>query len=167
MRLNFNNIESLKENHFKGFISIKELWSNQDIIPKTMGVYLILNPNLNNIKFIKKGVGGFFKNKNPNVSIDILTKEFVPNSLVIYIGKAGSKNNKSTVHSRLKQYLKFGQGKKTGHWGGRLIWQLENYKDLLVCWKTIENEEPREIEKKLILEYKKEFERLPFSNLSH
>ena len=167
MKLNFNCIESLKANHFKGFISIKELWNNQDNIPKTMGIYFILNPNLNNIKFMDNGVGGFFRNQDPNVSIDVLAQEFVPNSLVIYIGKAGSENNISTIHSRVKLYLKFGQGKKVGHWGGRLIWQLENYKDLLVCWKTIENKEPREIESNLILEYREEFGRLPFANLSN
>lgn len=163
--MNFNNIDDLKQNNFKGFISIEKLWEDNSMIPNTKGIYLILNPNLDN-KFMEKGVGGFFKNKNPNISINELANEFVPNSLIIYIGKAGTIKNKSTIKTRLKQYLKFGQGKKIGHWGGRLIWQLKNHKDLLVCWKTIDNKEPREIEAKLILEYQKQFnEKRPFANL--
>jgi len=29
--------------------------------------------------------------------------------------------------------MKFGQGSPTGHWGGRYIWQLEDYKKLIIC----------------------------------
>lgn len=43
--------------------------------------------------------------------------------------------------------MSFGQGKPVGHWGGRLIWQLEDVKDLIVCWKVLEKEEPRDVEK--------------------
>ena len=60
----------------------------------------------------------------------------------------------------------FGQGKPVGHWGGRLIWQLEDAKDLIVCWKVLEKEEPREEEKKMIQAFKKQHEgKRPFANL--
>lgn len=164
--MNFNNLDELKNNQFEGFLSIEELWQNNSIIPNTKGVYLIINPYLDNIDFLEHGVGGFFKNKNPNISIKELSNNFVPNSLVIYIGKAGTLNNKSTLKTRIKQYLKFGQGKKVGHWGGRFIWQLTNHKKLLICWKNTENIEPREIEKLLISQFKLQFNnQRPFANL--
>lgn len=158
--IDFNNFNKLKNNKFQGFNTIEELWNDNSIIPNKKGVYLILNKN-ENIEFLEEGVGGFFQNRNPNVSIDRLTNEFVSNSLVIYIGKA---NN---LKSRLNQYLRFGKGLNSPHWGGRFIWQIQQHKELIICWKTLSDDEnPREIEKQLILEYKKQFNnKRPFANL--
>ena len=158
--IDFNNLNKLKNNKFQGFNTIEELWNNNSIIPNKQGVYLVLNKN-ENINFLEKGVGGFFKNKNPNVQIDRLTNEFVPNSLVVYIGKANNLRN------RLNQYLRFGQGLNSPHWGGRFIWQIQQHKELIICWKILsDNDNPREIEKQLILEYKKQFNnKRPFANL--
>lgn len=159
--MNFNDIEELKQNDFKGFISIEKLWENNSIIPNTQGVYLVLNKNKNDIRFLETGVGGFYQNHNPNVSIDILTSEFVPNSLVVYIGKANNLRN------RIRQYLSFGNGNNAPHRGGKYIWQLENHKDLLFCWKELsKNENPKSIESQLIINYKKQFNnKRPFANL--
>lgn len=60
----------------------------------------------------------------------------------------------------------FGQGKPVSHWGGRLIWQLEDAKDLIVCWKVLEKEEPRNVEKEMIQEFKEQHKgKRPFANL--
>ncbi len=163
--INFNDVNSLKENGFTGFKSVNELWNNRSDIPKERGVYLVLNPNSQNPGFINPGVGGFFKNRNPNVPIEELKRNFVPASLVTYIGKAGSTTGNATLHSRLGQYLRFGQGKKVGHWGGRLIWQLENHPDLLLCWKPTPGEEPRDLERNFISSFINQFSMLPFANL--
>ena len=77
----------------------------------------------------------------------------------MYIGKATS------LKKRLGQYLRFGQTKNVGHYGGRYIWQLKNHSDLIVCWKTTPQYDPREIEKGLILDFKREFGERPFANL--
>ena len=112
------------------------------------------------------GTGGFFKGKNPNVSFETLKKNWVDNAKVMYIGKAGSNNGNATLHSRLNQYLKFGQGKNIGHWGGRLIWQFKNSSDLIVCCKKLPAEEPREVEGALIQSFIKQFGKRPFANLA-
>ena len=112
------------------------------------------------------GFGGHFKDKNPNVSIDILKENWVDNSLIVYIGKAGNESSKATLNSRLKQYLYFGQGRKAAHWGGRLIWQLKDSDQLLVCWKKSPNDDPRAIEKKLIKNFVTEYGKRPFANLT-
>lgn len=158
--IDFNSKESLFENGFRGFKSVKELRNDTSIIPNEEGVYLVLNFNLNDTDFLEKGTGGFFKNKDPNVSIEELHKNFVDNSLVVYIGKANS------LRRRIKQYLDFGEGKKVGHRGGRYIWQIEHNNELIFCWKVIQNKVPREVEKDLIGAYKKQFGgRRPFANL--
>ena len=158
--MNFNDIEELKQNNFEGFISVEKLWEDSSMIPNTQGVYLVLNQNKENIKFLETGVGGFYQGHNPNVPIDTLTNEFVPNSSVVYIGKANDLRN------RIRQYLSFGQGNNAPHRGGKYIWQLENHRQLIFCWKTIENENPKLIESQLISKYKQQFtHKRPFANL--
>ena len=88
-------------------------------------------------EFLSRGTGGFFKGKDPNVSITELGTNWVKNTCVVYIGKAGT-----TLRKRLNQYLKFGNGQNIGHWGGRYIWQIKNSGNLLLCWKPTPDEDP-------------------------
>jgi hypothetical protein len=71
------------------------------------------------------------------------------------------------LQSRLRQYFSFGQGKNIGHYGGRLIWQLENSKELIVCWKALPAEDPRAIEADYIQQFVNEFSKRPFANLAN
>lgn len=162
--MDFNDIYSLKNNGFSGFKSIRELWNDKTCIPNIKGVYLVLDQN-GRPDFVIPGVGGFFKGKDPNVSIAELSDNHVPDSLVVYIGKAGGPTSMATLHSRLGQYLRFGQGKNVGHWGGRLIWQLKNHRGLLLCWKPTPDDDPREVEKLLIGNYEKQYGKKLFANL--
>ncbi|WP_292264880.1 hypothetical protein [Butyricimonas sp.] len=160
--MKFKSIEELKREGFIGFVSINELWQDASCISKEKGVYLVLHVKEGKPTFLEKGSGGFFKEKNPNVSLHELNENWVVGTPVIYIGKAGGRS--ATLHSRLSQYLKFGQGKNIGHWGGRFIWQIENAGDLLICWKPVEK--PEEMERELIQSFKKEyFGKRPFANL--
>ncbi len=165
--MDFNNLNELQEFGFTGIKSISSLWNDKKIIPKEKGVYLILNPYFEKpANFLEIGVGGYFKGKNPNVPIKELEKNYVGNSLIVYIGKAGNPEGKATLFSRLGQYLRFGKGKNVGHWGGRYIWQLANHQELIICWKPTPNKNPREVEKELIEGYVKEFGVRPFANLT-
>lgn len=166
MTVNFNDIDDINKNGFLGFKTVAELWTERSSIPKIKGVYLIINPIYEKAEFINPGVGGFFKGKDPNVSIAELRCNYVENSQVIYIGKAGSPTGQATLNSRLGQYLRFGKTKNVGHWGGRLIWQLKNHSDLIFCWKPTLKEDPRVVEKQLLSEYIKQFGRRPFANLT-
>lgn len=164
--MNFNNIDDIKKNGFTGFKTVKELWTDKSNIPKTKGVYLVINLTFKKSEFIYPGVGGFFKGKNPNVPIAELKGNHIDNSLVVYIGKAGSPKGHATLNSRLGQYLRFGETKNVGHWGGRLIWQLKNHKSLIFCWKSTPKDDPRVIEKQFLSEYIKQFGVRPFANLT-
>ena len=160
--MNFSK-EALIDDGFEGFISVKDLWIDKSIIPRQMGVYMVLNME-SNVEFINPGVGGFFKGKDPNVDIPQLKEKFV-NATVVYIGKAGGISSKATLFSRIGQYLGFGQTKNIGHYGGRYIWQLKNHENLLFCWKPLENEEPVVVEKELLSFFIQEYGKLPFANL--
>lgn len=164
--MDFNNIDEIKKAGFIGFKKMSELFVDSSSIPKIKGIYLVLNPNFKKAEYLQIGSGGHFKGKNPNVIIDELKSNWVENSLVVYIGKAGSDTSKATLNTRLKQYFGFGQGKNIGHWGGRLIWQLKNSNDLIVCWKPLLNDDPRTTENTLIKKFVSEFSKRPFANLA-
>ena len=152
--------KDLEQKGFLGFVTIKKLTDNPDLAPTQKGVYMILRESENTPEFMKVGTGGFFKGKDPNVSISELQNNWVNNTPILYIGKATS------LQSRLKQYMNFGQGKNVGHYGGRLIWQLKDSQNFIVCWKPLTNEEPRKYEENLIKNFKKEHnEERPFANL--
>lgn len=116
--------------------------------------------------FLEVGTGGFFKEQDPNVAVEELQEKWVDGSHVMYIGKAGGKEGKATLKSRLKQYLGFGAGKAVGHRGGRYIWQLSDSRSLVVCWKILHDEEPRDVEARMIQDFKREHNgQRPFANL--
>ena len=144
--VDFNDINELKKFGFMGFKSVAELNLNPNLLPAQMGVYLVLNFSDQKVNFLTKGVGGFFKGKDPNLPIFDLESNWVEKCRTVYIGKAGSLNGNATLRSRLNQYLKFGQGKNIGHYGGRLIWQLEHHLALIFCWLPLTETELRDLE---------------------
>ena len=60
--------------------------------------------------------------------------------------------------------MSFGKGSNVGHWGGRLVWQLADSDQLLVAWKQTE-EDPRQVEKDMIKEFRNQYGARPFANL--
>ena len=167
MNMEFKTIEDIKQQGFVGFIRMGELYMDESRIPEKQGVYMVLYTETVTPNFINPGTGGFFKGENPNVSADILIKNWVKDTVVVYIGKAGGSGIKATLKKRIHDYLRFGQGSKVGHKGGRLIWQIKNSRNLLVCWKPLFSGEPRVVEAALIQEFVNQFGKLPFANLTY
>jgi hypothetical protein len=165
MKIKFDDIEEIKNAGFSGFKRMSELFVDSSAIPRTKGIYLVLY--LSNLppEFTATGSGGYFKGKNPNISLAGLESNWVNNTIVVYIGKGGKDGSKATINSRLQQYFKFGQGGNVGHYGGRLIWQIKNSRDLVVCWKELPNQDPKTIESQLIQQFYSLFSVRPFANL--
>lgn len=161
----FKTLEDIKEQGFVGFIKISDLMRDTSIIPREPGVYIVLYPETNEPTFLDHGTGGCFNCTDPNMPVSYLKQKWVNDTIVVYIGKAGGNGNKATLSKRLRMYLRFGQGKPVGHYGGRLIWQIKNSRELLFCWKTIISEEPRKVESELIREFVEYYTKKPFANL--
>lgn len=158
--------ETLKKQGFSGFKTIAELNQNDTCIPNRMGVYLVLRESLDTPKFLSEGTGGHFKGKDPNVPISELQNNWVAGENIVYIGKAGSSTSSTNLKKRLRQLVSFGYGNPVGHWGGRYLWQLEDAKNLIVCWMTLDNIEPEKLESQLIAEFKEQHAGMrPFANL--
>jgi len=105
------NRDYLQAQGFEGFKTVGELIDGaKTLIPAQKGVYLVLRESVSAPQFLTKGTGGFFKGKNPNVSLAELEENWVANTPVLYIGKAGGTSSSATLQKRLAQYLRFGQG---------------------------------------------------------
>lgn len=157
--LSYSNIEELKKAGFVGFKTVAEMKQyGRRILPDSGGIYMIIRPYTNKPLFLPIGTGGHYKGKNPNVSVQELNDNWVENTCVLYIGKATS------LKTRVSTYMSFGKGAAVGHWGGRLLWQLADADEMLVCWKETE-EIPRKVEEGLIADFKKIYGQWPFANL--
>lgn len=157
----FDSIDSLKRAGFEGFVCLSVAIQNTKL---QSGVYLVLrDPALGSPRFRPKGTGGWFKRKNPNVDPSELDENWVDSALVLYIGKADVGKSGRGVSKRLDELHRFGSGKPVAHRGGKLLWQVADSNNFLVCWKYCDS--PRAEEKKLLDHFERTYGKLPYANL--
>ena len=153
-------VTGLQKLGFEGFCPVKDLRasSGRSPAPTTNGVCLVIREQKDRPKFLDPGTGGYFKGRDPNVSIDELENNWVEDALIIYVGSS------SNLQRRIEQLIRFGRGENVGHYGGRLMWQIADAEDFKVCWKPVANKTQG---KKLVLvEFKRAHQgRRPFANL--
>lgn len=70
---------------------------------------------------------------------------------ILYFGKAECKLG---ILERLTKYRRFGNGKRSGHSGGRAIWQLEDAQNLKVYWRVTGDQNADDEEGTLIEAFK-------------
>ena len=156
----------LKEYGFDGFVTISYLKvSGCNVIPREKGVYVVAKEDSEPVDFLKTSVGGHFKDQDPTVEISELQAKWVDDAYVVYIGKAGGIESRATLFSRIDQFIKFGKGKKIGHWGGRYVWQLKDADKLVLAWKSLSDKNPKTEETNLIEEFRNQYGKRPFANL--
>lgn len=146
---------------FQGFHKIKDIRENNVLLPRSKGVYIVYRESLGKPNFREEGTGGLYQGKDPNVTEDTLWKNWIDNANILYIGQTGG-----SLRNRIRLYMRFGNGKPVAHWGGRLIWQLSDSENLLIAYKELSDDSPREVEKYLLYKFMARYaDRLPFANL--
>ena len=93
---NFNSIQFLKNEGFKGFISYRNLNMNEGSISERPGIYFVINPNYKKPEFINPEFVDHIKEKILTTVLNIL-KKYVKNAQVMYIGKAGGTGVNATL----------------------------------------------------------------------
>lgn len=152
--------DMMESSGFEGFVTVTDLWDGGlKRIPELSGVYMVLRVSDQQPEFLEVGSGGHFKGKEPNVPVDVLKANWVKETPVLYIGKATS------LRKRISQYLRFGQGKPVGHWGGRYIWQLADATQLLFCWMPVDGNADA-VETDMICRFRERYGCRPFANLA-
>ena len=151
-----------------GKMTIAELRKLPDwnVIPAAPGTYRVVADVGFTPQYRNKSSTIPFKGKDPSIDVAVLKDKWVNSAQVIYIGKAGGLNQRATLRQRIKAYIKFGNGLKAAHWGGRYIWQLENVDELYLEWETCgADEEPATLEHNELVAFKNHYGKLPFANL--
>ena len=152
-------VNALKMDVFNGFVRVFNLRGDAlKDIPDVPGVYMVLRDSVERPDFLVRGSGGYFKGKDPNVPLSELCANWVEGANVLYIGKAKS------LRKRISQYLRFGDGKPVGHWGGRYIWQLADAQELIFCWMPVIGDADA-VETEMICRFREHYGSRPFANL--
>lgn len=152
-------VNTLKMDMFNGFVRVFNLRGEAlKDIPDVPGVYMVLRDSVERPDFLVRGSGGYFKGKDPNVPLSELCANWVEGANVLYIGKAKS------LRKRISQYLRFGDGKPVGHWGGRYIWQLADAQELIFCWMPVIGDADA-VETEMICRFREHYGSRPFANL--
>lgn len=148
--------DALVRRGFTGFVPFADLPTAD--VPTTPGVYVVLRPGSVEPTLVETSPAGWFKGKDPSVSVAALRSAWVAGAEVLYIGKAGD------LRRRLNEYRRHGAGQRVGHWGGRYIWQLADTDLLLIAWQLIPAVDPKDVESRLITEFVTSYGQRPFAN---
>jgi hypothetical protein len=152
----------LEDAGFVGWLTFDELRAAKlNEVPAAGGVYVVWRAAADRPEFLETNPGGRFKRRDPTVTQDALQANWVDGAEVVYIGKANS------LKRRLGEFERFGAGAPIGHWGGRLIWQLADSVMLCVAWKSTPGLDPKQVEGKLIGEFRQLYGKPPFANDPH
>jgi hypothetical protein len=147
---------SLEAAGFVGWVPFANLPSSS--CPTTGGVYVVAYSGGKPTAFLERSGAGWHKGKDPSVSNEQLTANWVDDAEIVYIGKGDD------LFRRLIQFARFGAGKRSGHSGGRLIWQLPLASELRVAWKETPGRIPEEVEGDLIEQFRTIYGKPPFAN---
>jgi hypothetical protein len=150
--------DHLRSLGFDGFVPLIDLEGGAAGITRGPGVYAVLRRAKDQPRFLEASVGGQFKGREPTVTAERLIREWVEGSETLYIGRARN------LSRRLYEFARFGRGEPIGHWGGRLIWQLPDHRELAIAWLPVSDFVQREAA--LIAEFVDVHGRLPFANLN-
>lgn len=163
--MDLEDLETLPLCGFVDHMRVIDLQDSCDSVQTCKGIYLVARDDLQSVVFLEKSTGGHFKGKDPSVPISKLVQHWLDGPKVLYAGETGSGGSGGTLRSRLRLLMNFSLGQPCGHWGGRLLWQLANSKNLLVYWQATPEKEPKAMKTEILGEFKQKYGRLPFANL--
>lgn len=148
---------SLKQEGFIGWAPLRSVDAVR-AAPRMPGVYVVSVDVTEPIVW-QPNCGGWFKDRDPAISLERLNLNWVNGAEIGYIGKAND------LKRRLVEFAKFGLGRRIGHWGGRILWHLPQPDQLRVAWKVVDHGiDPALEERKMIKDFAMAYGKPPFAN---
>ena len=170
--MDFGSIEEIEQQGFSGFVAVSLLRESAcRQVPEVPGVYLVIRPEWQPPSFLGSQHRGHFKGREPSVSIQELQQAWVTDGRYLHRQGMGDGDGRYLHRQGIctsppaAQLRRFGDGEPAPHWGGRYVWQLADAADLLVCWKETPDEDPRQVEQRLIQKFRVRYGKRPFANL--
>ena len=151
--------KDLEAKGFQGFLTVGQLSAEGSEVPRQPGVYAVLRQDTDAPKFLPRSHGGHFKGNDPTVPVSRLQERWVEGAEVLYFGKGDN------LKGRIDQLCDFAAGNPVGHWGGRLLWQVDDSKGFVVAWLPTPDEDPFAAERELMLEFRDIFGVWPLANV--
>lgn len=159
------NLKDLHDLGFIGGLTVGTLRQDMSNVPDIPAVYALVRRSTLPPVYLPQNTGPVGHRGDPTVALDVLDSNWVDGAEVVYIGKASLRRAGTALRKRLREYIRFGEGRANNHWGGRLVWQLGDAADLVVYWKP--HPDPRKYETELLGEFRRRIgDRRPFANLS-
>lgn len=156
----------LEAQGFAGFVPFAALPRSD--VPREPGVYVVMRLADEAPAFLHSSVAGRFKGRDPSIAAERLEANWVTGTQIVYIGKATpGRDGRRGIRQRLDEYRRIGAGEAVGHWGGRLIWQLADWNELVIAWKETPDEDAGAVESRMLVEFVADHGKLPFANLRH
>lgn len=158
-----DTVDGMHLNSFATGNSVKGLSeTNCRDVPTASGVYVVIRAALGVPPFLPASKAGRFKGLDPSYPGEVVEAAWVPDATVVYIGKGAGRNG---LRQRVRQLVQFAYGKDVGHRGGRLLWHLPDWEELLVRWRVCAGESADTMEAGLIESFRQEHgDRLPYAN---
>ena len=149
-----------------GFITTGRLHAERcEGLPNERGVYAILRDSPAPPEFMVRSNAPVYRGGDPSRPVDELAQRWVPGAEVLYFGRACGPGVRSLLKQRIKRFLRFGNGRVVGHWGGRFIWQLRDHAALRVAWQPTRDADPAQVEASLQAAFVERYGGFPFANL--
>lgn len=158
-------VEVLRQDGFEGFVTVGHLRESECAdVPESPGVYLMLMPDDAAPRFLPASPAARARGEDSTVSIAELEENWVPDALVLYVGKAGGRGSTATLKQRIGKYLDFGRGRQAGHRAGRYVWQLARSGALVMCWKPTDDAAVFSTEAAVLETFQARHDTAPFAN---
>lgn len=158
-----DTIDGIDLNSFATGNSVKGLSeTNCRDVPTAPGVYVVIRAASGVPPFLPASKAGRFKGLDPSYPEEIVRAAWVHDATVVYIGKGAGRNG---LRQRVRQLVQFAYGKDVGHRGGRLLWYIPEWEQLLVRWSVCNGEPADTVKAGLIERFREHYRnRPPYAN---
>jgi hypothetical protein len=163
------SIESLRAYGFEGFVPL-EHWDESLALDgngsDVEGVYVVVRESTLVPTFLEED----HRKPRPRLwSADAAASRWVPRVQVLYFGKGPLRSSKAKrrhgLARRVSELQKHGYRGGANHYGGKLLWQIDDADALLIAWKPLAQGESAAIESGLIRGFDRIMGRQPFANV--